>query len=88
MHSPEFAGGLESVFGEFRRALRGFAIRPRSVPEDIAHALAEPVPEIGDDVMRDTACGTCIAAVFHQGQLGIGIPEDMVAREIDRPVKL
>jgi hypothetical protein len=55
--------------------------------EDIPHAIAEPVAQIGDHLVSGVAIRTVIAAELEQGDRGTGISQDMVAPGIDRTIE-
>ena len=77
------SGRCGRVFGELG-CLLGAVAGDRKMAEDVAHAVAEAIPELGDHLMRGMAKGTGIAAVFDQRQFGPGRAEDMVPPVADR----
>jgi hypothetical protein len=75
------------ALGEFGRATRKGAAGQRPMPEDVAHAIAEALPERGDLLVGRATMRTGIAAVLDQGNPGAGRAKHVVVCGIDRAVE-
>jgi hypothetical protein len=79
MDRPEFAGCFKGIFGKDGGGLGDNAVPKRSVPEDVAHLVAEAALKICDDVVCGMAVPAGIAAVLNQRDIGIGTSDSMIA---------
>jgi hypothetical protein len=66
VHSPELARGFCGELSQLGRTTRRFIPGQGAVAEHVAHSLAEPIPQIGNDFVNGLARTTGVAAILNQ----------------------
>ena len=79
--------GVVSELGQLRRALRAFVFARRSMAKDVAHPIAEAIPQIGDNFMRSVTGTARVVAILDKGQFRLRSSQNMIALDVDRRAK-
>ena len=85
--APEVAGQCRRVLGQQRRALRLAAFGQRQVTVHVAEAVAEPIPQARDHLVRGVAVRAEVAPVLDQRHLRRGAAQHMVPGRVHLAVE-